>query len=131
MSTYHLQIVTPDGQFFDGNAERLIVRAIDGEVCIMPRHAAYISALATGEARVTIEGKVRRAACSGGMITVTGDDVRLVATTFEWKEDINAERALLAKEKAEEILKNAKDDREVEMAKAKLSRALNRMKVSE
>ncbi len=131
MSTYHLQIVTPDGQFFDGNAERLIVRAIDGEVCIMPRHAAYVSALATGEARVTIEGKVRRAACSGGMLTVTGEHVRLVATTFEWKEDINAERALLAKEKAEEILKNAKDDREVEMAKAKLSRALNRMKVSE
>ena len=34
MSTFHLQIVTPDGGFFDGEAEKLIVRAIDGDVCI-------------------------------------------------------------------------------------------------
>ena len=31
MSTFHLQIVTPDGGFFDGEAEKLIVRAIDGD----------------------------------------------------------------------------------------------------
>ena len=38
MSTFHLQIVTPDGGFFDGEAEKLIVRAIDGDVCILARH---------------------------------------------------------------------------------------------
>ena len=32
MSTFHLQIVTPDGGFFDGEAEKLIVRASGGDV---------------------------------------------------------------------------------------------------
>ena len=68
MSTFHLQIVTPDGGFFDGEAEKLIVRAIDGDVCILARHSPYVTALGTGEARVTIDGKRRRAACAGGML---------------------------------------------------------------
>ena len=71
MSTFHLQIVTPDGGFFDGEAEKLIVRAIDGDVCILARHSPYVTALGTGEARVTIDGKRRRAACAGGMLAVT------------------------------------------------------------
>ena len=65
MSAFHLQIVTPDGSFFDGEAERVIVRAIDGDICILPRHIPYVTALAMGEARVTVDGKVRRAAANG------------------------------------------------------------------
>ncbi|MEG0166974.1 MAG: ATP synthase delta/epsilon chain alpha-helix domain-containing protein [Ruthenibacterium sp.] len=56
--------------------------------------------------------------------------VRLVATTFEWEEDIDKERALRAREKAEQILKDAKDAKEISVAKAKLSRALVRIQVS-
>ena len=124
MSTFHLQIVTPDGGFFDGEAEKLIVRAIDGDVCILARHSPYVTALGTGEARVTIDGKRRRAACAGGMLAVTKDNVRLVATTFEWAEDIDADRAQRAKERA------AKDQRELELAQARLKRALTRLQVT-
>ena len=131
MATFELQIVTPDGAFFNGNAERIIARAIDGDVCIMARHIKYVTALSTGEVRVTIEGKVRRAACSGGMLTAMNDHVRLVATTFEWQENIDAARAVQAKERAEERLRNAEDDAEIALAKAKLARAMNRIRVAE
>lgn len=130
MSTFELQIVTPDGQFFSGQAARLSVRGIEGDLCILPRHIAFATALAVGEARVTIDEKVRRAACSGGMVTVMKNHVRLVATTFEWEEDIDKERAILAREKAEQTLRVAKDVREISVAKAKLSRALVRIQVS-
>ena len=115
MSTFHLQIVTPDGGFFDGEAEKLIVRAIDGDVCILARHSPYVTALGTGEARVTIDGKRRRAACAGGMLAVTKDNVRLVATTSEW---------------AEQLIEKAKDQRELELAQARLKRALTRLQVT-
>ena len=126
MSTFHLQIVTPDGGFFDGEAEKLIVRAIDGDVCILARHSPYVTALGTGEARVTIDGKRRRAACAGGMLAVTKDNVRLVATTFEWAEDIDADRA----QRAKELIEKAKDQRELELAQARLKRALTRLQVT-
>lgn len=130
MTTFHLQIVTPDGGFYDGDAEKLIVRALGGDVCILPRHAPYVTALGTGQATVVIDGQRRSAACAGGMLAVTKDDVRLVATTFEWAEDIDKNRAQRAKEEAERRIQNAKDAAELEMAKAKLSRALARIKAA-
>ena len=61
---------------------------------------------------------------------MTQDDVRLVATTFEWAEDIDKSRAQRAKEEAERRIQNARDAHELEMAKAKLSRALARIKAA-
>ena len=103
------------------------MRAIDGDVCILARHSPYVTALGTGEARVTIDGKRRRAACAGGMLAVTKDNVRLVATTFEWAEDIDADRAQRAKE---QLIEKAKDQRELELAQARLKRALTRLQVT-
>ena len=129
--TFHLQIVTPDGGFYDGEAEKLIVRARGGDVCILPRHAPYVTALGIGEATVVLPGDQRRkAACAGGMLSVTGDDVRLVATTFEWSEDIDKNRAQKAEEKARQKMQDAKDNVELELAKAKLYRALTRQKAA-
>ena len=68
MSSFHLQIVTPDGLFFDGEAESLDVRATTGGVTILPRHINYVTPLGMGVATVKTEGKVRKAACIGGML---------------------------------------------------------------
>ena len=38
MATFHLQIVTPDRMVYDGQAERVIVRTLRGDVCILARH---------------------------------------------------------------------------------------------
>ena len=132
MSSFHLQIVTPDGEFFDGQAQRVKVRTISGDVAILDRHIPYVTALGTGEASViTEDGTVRRAAASGGMLSVTPDIVRVVATTFEWAEDIDLDRAQRAKERAEERIRKARDAKELELAKAKLARALVRIKVGQ
>ena len=52
MSSFHLQIVTPDGLFFDGEAESLDVRATTGGVTILPRHINYVTPLGMGVATV-------------------------------------------------------------------------------
>ena len=81
--TFHLQIVTPDRKIFDGEAEKIIVRTVNGDVCILARHIDYAAPLGVGEARVTdAEGITRTAACSGGMIGVSAGEVRVMATTF-------------------------------------------------
>lgn len=130
MSSFHLQIVTPDGAFFDGPAQRVRVRTINGDVAILAGHIPYVTALGVGEASVTTEdGTDRKAAASGGMLSVTPEIVRVVATTFEWAENIDVERAKKAKEKAEDRIKKAQNAKELELAKAKLSRALVRMNV--
>ena len=91
MTSFPLQIVTPGGQAYDGMAQKLFCRTIVGDVAILARHCDYLTAVGMGEARVTTEdGTVRRAACIGGMLSVAGGRVRLMANTFEWAEDIDA-----------------------------------------
>ena len=133
MSTFPLTIVTPDGLLFEGEAERLRVRTIEGDVCILARHIDYATALGMGEAAVTINRKGRRAACMGGLLSVTGGRVSLVPTTFEWADQIDAPRAQRAKERAETLLANRakKNDREVRLAEERLERALVRLHVGQ
>ena len=73
---------------------------------------------------------VRKAACIGGMLTMVDGTCRVLATTWEWSEDIDVERAERAKARAEETLKKTGlSDREYNVAKAKLNRALVRISV--
>ena len=129
--TFHLQVVTPDGLAFEGEAEKLSVRTQDGIVGILPRHIDYVAPLGMGEAVITeAEGRTRRAACIGGMVAVHNGAVRLVATTFEWADQIDVNRAKAAEEKARAIMsKNGVSERDLKLAEAKLHRALVRQAV--
>lgn len=130
MSSFPLRIVTPDGSLFDGQAEALRLRTSEGYVSLRAGHADYIAALDVGMVSLTRDGVTRNAACGGGFVSVEKGAVRLVATTFEYADDIDVERAELAKARAEERLAQARVDRDITLAKAKLSRALNRISVA-
>ena len=130
MRSFHLQVVTPDGPLFDGQATSISVRADDGDVQILAGHVDYMASVGTGVAKIETEGGERIAACSGGFITVAGGEVRLVATTFEFKEDIDRDRAVEAMEKAKILIRKAGNDRDLELAEARLRRALNRINVA-
>ena len=105
MMPFNLKIVTPDGLFFDGQAEQLIVRTITG-------------------------GERRTAACIGGMVSVMNGEVTLVPTTFEWAEDIDVERAERSYQKASKVMEDNNSETDVKLAKAKLSRAMVRKGVA-
>ena len=129
--TFRLQIVTPDGLAYEGEAEKLSVRTIDGEIGILARHIDYVAPLGMGEAVITdAEGKERSAACIGGMVAVHNGNVRLVATTFEWAENIDLDRAKAAEQRARDIMSRPDlNDRDFKLAEAKLHRALVRQAV--
>ena len=129
--TYHLQIVTPDGQRFDGQAERLIVPTIDGQIGILARHINFVTALGMGPAKVVTEDGERYAACIGGMVAVTDGEVKVVATTFEWADEIDVERAKASKERAEKMLAAPDcDEQTKQYANARLKRAQVRLGIA-
>jgi len=131
MSTFHLKISTPDGLKFDGEVERLRVRMIDGDLSLLSHHMDYVSAVGAGEAAiVTADGETKFAACIGGMLAMINNEANLIATTFEWADEIDLDRAKRAKENAEARIEAVKHDaQELMLAQAKLQRALVRINV--
>ena len=131
MAVFPLKILTPDGVAFDGSVSAVSCRTISGQIQLLAKHIDYCTALGMGEAHIVAEdGTRRRAACMGGMLTVIDGEVRLVATTWEWAEEIDQARAEASKKRAEEILaqKNL-DKRQYELAQARLKRALVRTSI--
>ena len=85
MNTFKLQIAAPDGMRYDGDAVQISVRGIEGDLAVMAGHIPFVTALKSGECRVyTDEKTVRRASCSGGMLMVSKDCVRLLSSDFMW-----------------------------------------------
>ena len=131
MKEFHLQIVTPDGIVFDAAAESLLARTECGDVEILAGHTDLFASLGIGRARIKTADGIKNASSAGGFLSVSGGEVKLVATTFEFQESIDIERAKAAKANAEEKLKTAKNNKEIDVAKAKLARAINRIRVKE
>ena len=132
MATFPLKIMTPDGVAFDGEVTSVSCRTINGQVQLLAKHIDFCTALGMGEAHIKLEdGTVRRAACMGGMLSMMQGECHLLATTFEWADAIDTERAARSKARAEETLaqKNL-DKREIELAEARLKRALVRSSVA-
>ena len=130
MMPFKLKIVTADGLFFDGEAEELVVRTTTGDVGILAKHMNYVAPLGMGHATVVTNGQRRSAACIGGMVSVLDGEVTLVPTTFEWAEDIDVARAEASYQKARKILENQTSQTDMNLAKAKLNRAMVRKGVA-
>ncbi|MCD8007234.1 MAG: ATP synthase F1 subunit epsilon [Oscillospiraceae bacterium] len=132
MTSFPLKIVTPDGLQFEGQAEELIVRTIAGDIGVLAGHTDCVSPLGMGMATVVIDGEKKYAACIGGMLSVLKGDVTLIPTTFEWADEINAERAADSERRAKEIIENrSSSDTELKLAEARLKRSLIRQSVAQ
>ena len=132
MSSFPLQIVTPDGLLFDGQAEEIIVRTVSGDLGVLSGHVNCVAPLGMGRATIVTDGQKRYAACIGGILSVLDGSVRLVPTTFEWAENIDADRAALSADKARKTLESKQVfERELKLAEARLKRALVRKSVAE
>ena len=131
MTPFQLKIVTPYGPVFDGQAEELIVRTTSGDLGILAGHMDCVAPLGMGRATIVLDGKRRYGACIGGMLSVIGGNVTLVATTFEWAEDIDVKRADASYDRAKTVLDDrSATDTEIRLAEARLKRALVRKGVA-
>ena len=131
MNTFSLTIVTPDGLRYEGQAEELIVRTVSGDMGILAGHINCVAPLGMGMATVKIDGEKRYGACIGGMVSVLDGNVKLVPTTFEWADQIDADRARNSEERAKTILGDkTSSDTDLHLAEARLKRALIRQSVA-
>lgn len=132
MAVFPLKILTPDGVAFDGQRLGRFLPHHQRQIQLLAKHIDYCTALGMGEAHITLEdGTIRRAACMGGHAQHgIGGECRRWPPPLR-ADSIDKERAERSKARAEELLaqKNL-DARELELAQARLKRALVRSNVA-
>ena len=128
---FKLTVVTPDGKAYQGQADSVVAKTVLGDICILSHHADIVTVINVGRVKITLDGKSRMAACSGGLLSMSHNECTLVATTFEFAEDIDKARAEAAKKRAEDRMSADLDKKHATLAKAKIQRAMCRLEVSE
>ena len=132
MKTFATQIISSDGVFYYGRLMGLVIPAVDGEMGVLPGHEEMIIALKEGILRYQ-DGKEKwhKAAIGRGTIQFANNRCTIVVDTAEKPEEIDVNRALEAKKRAEEKLQHKLSEREYRLMQASLARALTRLKLVE
>ena len=131
MKTIKVNVVTPDGPVYESDVEMVIAKAQSGELGILPGHIPLVAPLEIGAVRLKKGGNTDFVAVSGGLLEVRPEEVTILAQAAETAEDIDVNRALKAKERAEQRLQEQKQDNvDFKRAELALQRAVNRITVS-
>ena len=129
----NLEVVTPTKLVVSDQVDLCTVPGTEGAFGVMANHAPILSTLSIGEMHYDKDGNITTLAISGGFVEVSQNRMTVLAEAAEIAEDIDVDRALRAKERAEKRLQEAasgREDIDIARAKAALARALTRLKVA-
>ncbi len=128
----NLEVITPSRRFYKGDVEMVIVRTLNGDEAFMAGHIWATKLLAVGELWVKEAGSTefRVAAVSGGYVDVR-DNVIIYTDAALWADDIDVDRSLSEKERAEYWLstETAHNPEEMEAARSAIKKAEVRINV--
>jgi F-type H+-transporting ATPase subunit epsilon len=127
-----LEIVTPEKMTFSGKVEEVTIPGTEGEFGVLRGHEAFLSSVDIGELNFVQDNKKTHYAVNTGYAEVTANKVTILIETAERSDQIDKDRALKAKDNAENRLSQmTKEDVEYEIMRTALARAIARIGVAE
>lgn len=134
--TLSLNIVTAQRSVLErDDVTKLVVPAAEGQITVLPKHAALLSALGVGEMVVHHGNTFDSYVIHGGFIQVLNDQVSVLADAAEHVEEIDVARAEAARDRAQRRIAGQDPDVprsgvDVLRAQLALQRALVRINVA-
>jgi F-type H+-transporting ATPase subunit epsilon len=130
-----LKVVTPEGQAFHGPVESVVLPGSEGDFGVLTGHEVFMTALRPGEMSVErADGRVF-AAVSRGFAEIHEDQVTVLVGACEFADEIDRERAEVARDRAlkqlEEMRKTADGEEAYQEYQEAYSRAIARIAVSD
>jgi F-type H+-transporting ATPase subunit epsilon len=99
-----LRVVSVERSLFEGDVDFIVANGADGELGILPRHAALMTILKPGALKITHDGKEELIFVGGGFLEVLPDRVTVLADVAEHADEISIENAEAARKRAQERL---------------------------
>lgn len=127
-----LIVVTPERQLLRETVVEVTIPGTDGELGILPGHAPLMTELGVGELnyRTANASQPLSLAVIRGFAEVLPDRVTLLAETAERAEEIDLQRAEVAKARAEKRLTSNDTNVDWDRATVALTRAIIRIQVA-
>jgi F-type H+-transporting ATPase subunit epsilon len=129
--TLTLEVVTPERRVIRASATEVQLPGLDGYLGILPGHAPLLTTMGDGELSYREGSTTHYAVVLGGYTEVLAERVIVLAEAAERAEEIDADRARVAKQQAEKVLATPHvAEEQAGPARIALARAELRLKVA-
>jgi F-type H+-transporting ATPase subunit epsilon len=118
-----LDVVSATGAVYSGQADEVIAPATEGEIAVLPSHAALITTLRPGELRIKAGPDETSLAVSGGFLEVISNRVTVLADQAEQAEAIDLAKAEEALRLAQQRVTELPKEQDLERALSELRSA--------
>lgn len=127
-----VRVVSVERSLFEGDADFVKVRSLEGELGILPRHSPLLAALAPGELRIDkTGGGSEHIFIGGGFMEVLPERVTILADVAEHADEINLDRAEASRKAiAERLAGQVRDDAERRSLEQELVMAEERLRLA-
>ena len=99
-----LQIITPEKVVYEGEISELYIKTADGPLGIFPHHINLFSKLVPGELKIKISGREEFMALTSGFMEINNNKITVLADYAVPAEEIQIEKAMEAKKRAEKYV---------------------------
>jgi len=130
-NTITLTIVTPERSVVKDEVDELQIPGADGYFGVLPGHAPLFSELKVGEVSYRKGDRWTFLSVAWGFVEVLPNQVRILAETAERAQEIDLDRAMRAKQRAEERISRGGDELDYSRALVALERAVIRIQVAQ
>ena len=127
---FDLEIITPDRVFWKGKAVMLELYTSEGQVGIYKRHIPMTMILEPGIVTIHLDGENKEAAVHAGFIEVLPEKITVMAEIAEWPDEIDANRAREAQERAQRRLQAHDPKIDISRAEIALKKSLVRQELA-
>ncbi|MFD0966692.1 F0F1 ATP synthase subunit epsilon [Seminibacterium arietis] len=132
MTTFNLTVVSAEESIFEGRVKSIQATGIEGELGILAGHTPLLTAIKPGIVKLTLEDNNEEVIyVSGGFLEVQPTVVTVLADVAIRGKELDSNRILEAKRRAEQNIVSASKDANYEMLAAKLSKELAKLRAYE
>ncbi len=124
-----VKIITPTGLYKECQATQINACSVEGEFGLLSNHMPMVAMLKISKLEIVNGAEKKEYALGGGMLHFLDNKVNILTDTIEGEEEIDFERALKAKERAEKRLRENESRTDMRRAEIALHKAINRMNV--
>jgi F-type H+-transporting ATPase subunit epsilon len=131
-SEFSFEIVTPERKVLSTPAFEAVIPGSEGYFGVLPGHAPFLTRLGIGELSYRDASGWHYLSAADGVVEVLPERVTIIALICEPAREIDVERARVAKQRAEEAMRNAAklSDQDMLLAEVSLQKALARLRVA-
>lgn len=131
MREFVLEIITPQGAFFNEEVNSVSLDIISGRIQILANHSPFVSCIAPSAAKLEAKNNRKLFAIMEGFVQFSENHAIILTDAVEWADNIDRERAEKALKRAEERIEKKEENVDIERARLALLRAKARIKVLE